>query len=308
MNFVLSNPLLTLGVILLALVLPPTLKYRSWKKSGVSLLVASVGVVLPLFIFFFSAFLVPDWKGGCRHGWIDCFHLGKLALTPIVLWATAALYAVEVFAPERLTRYSVALGLVLGTTVAAVCFLFGVVAIGVQHAMALWLLVPLYIAVWHGIRARQMIQRMNIGVFSCVVAFLSSLPFWVWSVIWSRHIYTALPNKPPDCFVVTAASRGHKNLVGPFLEVRHNGQPRRANLQLIVLWQFEALWRAHAPGSHAAFRRAYNSIGPAIARCITSPWLADAVYVVRIPAALLARLIVLVSTKPGSLREIVTHL
>lgn len=291
MRLVFAHPFVTLAVILLALSLPPALKQKSWKQFGFGLLVSVFGVMLPLFIFFFSAFLVPEWKGGCPHGWIDCFHQGKLALTPIVLWATAALYAVELFEPARLTRYGVVLGLFLGTIVATVCFLFGLVFVG-AHAMALWLLVPLYVAVWHGIRAWQLTRAMKTGLVPRALAVVGSLPFWVWSVMWSRNVFEALPDKAPDCFVVTAAASGHKQFVGSFLETSHNGRKLPANQQLITLWQFEALWRTHAPASHAICRRVYNHVGPVVARRITSPWLADATYIAIKPMELVARLIV----------------
>ncbi len=79
---------------------------------------------------------------------------------------------------------------------------------------------------------------------------------------------------------------------------------RFVNQQLATLWAFEVLWRECAPQSHAVFRRGYNLVGPVIARRITSPWIADALYIALKPAELLARFLVNVSSfkiiKPGA--------
>jgi hypothetical protein len=108
--------------------------------------------------------------------------------------------------------------------------------------------------------------------------------------LWSQQVFASLPDNQPSCFVVTAASRGHERIVGPIVEVIRAGATCHANRQLLTLWQFENLWRASAPQFHAAFRRAYNRVGPALARRITSPWLADIVFLVLKPAEILARI------------------
>ncbi len=304
LDLIMAHPWITLGAILIGLTLPAAWGKRSVKRFVVALSVALFGVVLPLFIFFFSAFLVPEWKGGCDHGWIDCFYLGKLALTPLVLWATGALYALE-NRMAQLVNHSIVLGLFTGAIVAFLCFVFGLATtIGQPSGIMLWLLVPFYIAVWHGVRAAQWMKNSGIGPRSYLLAVCGSIPFWIGSVIWSRRIYESLPNNPPDCFVVTAAARGHVSFVGPFFEINHGGRRRKANQQLITLWQFEALWRGHAPRSHALFRRVYNRLGPAVARRITSPGMADIVHFTIKPVEFVAgwaiRCAVHVKRKAGS--------
>jgi hypothetical protein len=248
-----------------------------------------VGVLLPLIVFGLSAFLVPEWKGGCAHGWGDCFHLGKLALTPFVLWATAALYAVEVCRVTNPTERWIVLGFFFGAMVSSVCLAYGLVFCGLQMGrLAAWLLVPAYISAWYNARAIQLMKAASLNPVAFVIASCSSLPFWVGAVVWSRRTYEALPDQNPSCFVVTAATRGHRRLVGPFVQVKHGGHLVLANQQLMTLWQFEAAWRVHAPRSHARFRRAYNLIGPAIARNITSSWIADLAYLALKPAEFLA--------------------
>ena len=79
--------------------------------------------------------------------------------------------------------------------------------------------------------------------------------------------------------------------VGPFFEIEHCGQTRRANQQLITLWQFENLWREKFPRSHQVFRRGYNRLGPRLAAKIRSPWRADLIFLALKPGEWLAWLI-----------------
>ncbi len=153
----------------------------------------------------------------------------------------------------------------------------------------LLLLVPIYTAVWYVIRAVQLIRAAKMTASPLVMTLTSSLPFWAASVFWSWKTYLSLPDHLDGCFIVTAASRGHQKIVGPFAPVQHRGQTRLANQQLATFWQFEFLWCNHSPRSHAAFRCVYNKIGPVIARNITQPWLADAVYIALKPTEFFAR-------------------
>jgi hypothetical protein len=287
--------ILIVVVILSMLAGRPALKAKSWNRFFVGFVLSFFGILLPLVFFFLSAFLVPEAKDECPHGWLDCFYMGKLALTPFVLWATAALYAVEIYEIKDRTRPWIVQGFFVGAIVSSVCAVFGLVSKG--NELPLLLVVPFYTAVWYVLRAVQLIQAAKITASPLVKTATSSLPFWAASVFWSYNTYLSLPDHfRPDCFVVTAASRGHRKFVGPFREVPHRGQTRLANQQLITLWQLEALWRTHDPRSHAVFRRAYNIIGPIIARRITAPLIADALYIALKPAELLARLFVHVIT------------
>jgi len=296
MNCVLTYPLLIAGAFLVALSLPPALKRKSWMTFFAALGLSSLGVLLPLFVFLFSSLMVPEWKGACTYGWLDCFIMGKLALAPLVLGATTAMYALEIVHVEKRTRRWIVVGVFLGAIVASICFVFGIVCIGSEAdapILKLWLLVPFYVAVWYSIRAVQLIKVTRFGFWTYYVSLIGSLPFWLASWFWSHNLYESLPNKAPsDCFVVTAAARGHESIVGHFFKIHHSGRIRQANRQLITLWQFEALWRARAPLSHALFRRAYNRLGPAVAGQITSPELADLVHLAIKPVELLAALAV----------------
>jgi hypothetical protein len=282
--FKLLLPLVGIPSIFLALV------GRGVSRRGgffAGLLLAIFGVVLPVFVFLASAFMVPDWKGAAASGWLDCFHEGKLALTPLVLWAAAAFNAVEICRVRDRTRPWIVLGYFLGAVVSSVCAMFGLFCVPNEPGK-IWLLVPFYVAVWYSVRAANLIRHAPLKPGAYLAALLGSLPLWIGSVLWSRRIYETLPNNPPECFVVTAASRGHAGIVGPFIEISRRGRTRTVNAQSATLWQFEHRWHARAPRGHAVFRRIYNRLGPAIACRITRPWMADVAYLAIKPAELAA--------------------
>jgi hypothetical protein len=296
MRFLTMHPYALLIIVAFGLSLPAAFGVTTLKRYSGALAASAFGVVLPLVVFCFSAFLVPEWKGGCEHGWLDCFHLGKLALTPLVLWATASLYAVEVCRLRPPFNRAVTLGLWSGAVIAGVCFVFGIVVLRQRlSTMSLLLLVPLYVAVWHGLRASQAMAHSRPSASAAVWTGVGSLPFWLGSWFWSWNVYDSLPDQPPSCFVVTAASRGHRGIVGPRFPVASGTGVRMANRQLQILWQFESLWNSRAPRSHAGFRRIYNRVGPAIASRITAPWLADLVFLALKPVELLAAIVLQVA-------------
>jgi hypothetical protein len=263
--------------ILSALALPPAVKEKSWCRFFIALILSFAGVVLPLFVFLFSSFMEPEWKGACACGWLGCFIMGKLALVPLVLLATAALYALEILRVEKRIRRWIVVGIFLGAIVASICFVFGLVCIGFEaDTPKLWLLVPFYVSAWYSIRAVQLIKAARFDFWTLLVSLIGSFPFWLASWYWSRGLFASLPDKAPsDCFIVTAAGHGHATFVGPRFEIERKGRSVLANQQLIIFWQFENLWRDHFPRSHAMFRKIYNRVGPIVAHRISSPWLAD---------------------------------
>jgi Family of unknown function (DUF6688) len=252
--------------------------------------VAFFGVTIPLLGFLASGLLVPEWKGACPHGWIDCFETGKLTLTPLVLWATTAFYSVELLRVKKPERPWIVLGLFSGTVVSGVCLLINLFfETNPVTSMGILPVVPLYVFAWYLIRTIQ-VGRVALVPFLAYLATLAgSIPLWIASVGWMKHIYRGLPDRAPECFVVTAAGRGHRQFVGPFFDIERHGCRRQANRQLVTLWELESLWRDRSPGSHAVFRRLYNTVGPVIAAQIRSPWLADTAYVAIKPVEIAAR-------------------
>ncbi len=296
-----SGSLLILIGILSVLALPPAVKKKSRGQFFIALILSFAGVLLPLFTFLFSSVLEPDWKGACTYGWLDCFITGKLALTPLVLLATAALYALEILRVENRTARWIVIGIFLGAIVSSICFVFGVVCIGFgADALKWWLLVPFYVAIWYSIRAVELIKAARLDFKAPLISLAFSLPFWVASWLWSRSLYASLPDQAPSCFIVTAAGRGHAAFVGRHIEITRNGRSLLVNRQLITFWQFENRWQSFSPRSHRIFRCGYNGIGPVIAARIKSPWLADFIYLALKPLELIAEII---NVMPGKVAQ-----
>jgi hypothetical protein len=238
--------------------------------------------------------MAPPSKSDCDQGWLDCFVLGKLALTPLALYATATLYAVDILRVKKRTEPWIVIGIFQGAIISVVCFIFGLLFIVPKNpAMCPFLAPSFYVAVWYVVRARQLIKESGMNFQICFFSMVGALPFWVGSCLWSMVTYAGLPDKvpPSGCFIVTAATRGHKSIVGPFSEITHHGRRRQANRQLLTFWELEARWQLSYPGSHAMFRQIYNRIGPVIAAQIKSPWMADATCLALKPFEMAARLI-----------------
>jgi len=254
-------------------------------------MVLAVGGLFPLVAFLLSCFpLELDSRLGCPRGWVDCFALGKLALTPLVLWAIAAFRVAQVLRPEGRLRAWVPTGLLVGATVSTVCFVHAHRSRPYGEFRFL-LVIPLYTAAWYWILCVKAYIASRPNLIWSVVATLASLPFWLLSIFWSWRFYWSLPENT-DCFVVTAALGGHESVVGPLQEVTRGGESCRANRQLVTLWRFESLWHRRAPRSHARFRAVYNRLGPWVARRIRTPLVADMAYLLIKPVELVARAIV----------------
>lgn len=109
--------------------------------------------------------------------------------------------------------------------------------------------------------------------------------------------YDALPVEPPnDCYVATAATYGHRQLVGS-VTTRH-GSP--VNAQLRQIKAGEIVIKLVAPGAHRSMRVIYDYVGPRIATRCTSPWAADAAFLLLLPFQVCARLLTAALGQSGS--------
>jgi hypothetical protein len=293
-----ASGIVTLLTAVLAMCLPPAIKHKSKRRFFSGSLYVIAGMLVPLFIFMLSFFLVPEWKGGCEHGWIDCFIGGKITLMPLVLWGSAAFYVVQVLRPaERPHRTWVVLGILAGAIVSCTCFVYGLCFFLDEHEKALWLIVPGYTAVWYTILAVLTVRSSPLAPSKYAIASISSLPFWAASVLLSKLQFKSLPDQAPECFVVTAAMHGHRSIVGPLIEIATPDSTRRASRQLIIFWKLEQIWDEASPRTHRIFRRLYNRVGPMIARRIRSPFVADAVYLTLKPLEWVATVVISVRDK-----------
>lgn len=106
---------------------------------------------------------------------------------------------------------------------------------------------------------------------------------WRMAVARMLEAYAALPTHPPECYIATAAARGHPRLVHSWPAAAQDGRYFRANRQLQRLKCAELALRAAWPAGHRRLRRAYDTLGPRLARRLRCPLLADGAYLLLKP-------------------------
>ena len=257
------------------------------------LVLGLVGVTVPLVIFLLSCLLKPDAKSQCPHGWIDCLQATKLALLPLVAWALVAVFQLQTRGQRPDRRAADAAGLVAGLLVSGGSTLHALFAVPEARGELGWfLLVPIGVYIWLATwwwRLFDADRRTTLRGSTAGAA--ASAPFAALSAWWATQVFAGLPEHPPECFMVTAASRGHTWITGRKHLLQRPSGPREASRQLAVFWRLEERWHARAPDAHDRFRRIYNRIGPVVARRIDRPWKADLVVLALLPLEAVAFLI-----------------
>jgi len=133
----------------------------------------------------------------------------------------------------------------------------------------------------------QLRLRQVLIVFTWIAAYLAA---WRAAVVLMLQAYTQLPTEPPDnCYIATAAARGHGRFVGSHRVLCRDGSTRRVNMQLAYFKCGEIALQATLPGFHRAIRHAYDTLGPRLARWLVHPLAADAVYLALKPLEWLTR-------------------
>ena len=128
----------------------------------------------------------------------------------------------------------------------------------------------------------------GIGLAAWIAGYVVA---WRYDILKMYELYAALPPQPPpDCYIATAAARGHPQFVGSWLACRATGETTRVNQQLQILKCAELALMAVQPRFHKAFRRVYDVIGKSLAQRMQNPFLADLAYLLLKPWDWLARL------------------
>ena len=127
----------------------------------------------------------------------------------------------------------------------------------------------------------------GLGLASWIAVYAAA---WRFDILKMYELYAALPPQPPpDCYIATAAAKGHPQIVGSWLVRRGDGNTVRVNKQLQTLKCAELAFLAVRPRAHKRFRRVYDVVGKPLARRIHNPFLADAAYILLKPWDWLAR-------------------
>ena len=136
-------------------------------------------------------------------------------------------------------------------------------------------------------------RRSQLLAVAWLAAYLGALRL---SVAGAMAAYARLPTSAPNCFIATAAARGHRRFVRSSTCIDPDGHPFAVNDQLSRLKCFELLVARLVPRAHRRVRGLYNRLGPPLARRLSHPLAADAAYVLLKPAewfAILAMQLVL---------------
>jgi hypothetical protein len=120
----------------------------------------------------------------------------------------------------------------------------------------------------------------GLGIFAWVSAYAFALRF---DILKMFELYNAMPTEPPNCYIATAASKGHPNFVGSQEVTLANGTSMRLNRQLQRLKAVEIAWMGVSAQNHRMMRRVYDVIGRWLAAHIQNPLFADIAYLVLIP-------------------------
>jgi hypothetical protein len=192
-------------------------------------------------------------------------------------------YAVWWFGGERVVLTIVVLvGVVLVIALILGRSAFGSVLFA-PLVMSLFLATPWALAVYAAVAmrvwrlARDEAPRPVVAAPAWLAAYAGA---WALAVQQAIQAYQRLPTNPPSrCYVASAAARGHRRLVRSreVGGVMVNGQLRRLKCAEIAL-------ATVAPRLHRAVRRAYDRVGPVLAKGMVYPLLADLAYVALKPA------------------------
>ncbi len=138
------------------------------------------------------------------------------------------------------------------------------------------LLLALRAAIWlfKNYETRFTLPR-GLGVTAWLVVYAAA---WRFDILKMYELYAALPPNPPNCYIATAAARGHPRFVRAWIIQRADGKSMQVNRQLQLLKCAELALMAVHPCLHELLRQIYDVIGKYLALRIQNPFLADVAY------------------------------
>jgi len=127
----------------------------------------------------------------------------------------------------------------------------------------------------------------GLGLAVWVSAYIAA---WRFDILKMYELYAALPPQPPpDCYIATAAARGHPQFVRTRTVQCADGKSMQVNAQLQVLKCAELVLLAIYPHWHRSLRKVYDKLGKPLAYRIQNPFMADVAYLFLKPCEWLAR-------------------
>ncbi len=262
---------------------------ESPERAFVKILLLAPATVCPFLVLNLTAGWRPEWQ---EFGPVAFRYMAKSTAArpfyPLFLISNGII-AFSI-ARKHFTRISVLTTLSLLTCLMT-CFFF---AFGntekkwvclLQFSMCCGYAYGLFLVLRSGELIRLLPRRYPLltGWFTSVVVTV------VLSFARSRELIAQLPDKPPlprECFIVTAAARGHQTIVNSSVDCTTG---RLTNSQLAAFRALEDWMIRHIPRVHRVARSVYNVIAPPIARSIIFRWQADLVYLLLKPLEWLVR-------------------
>lgn len=251
---------------------------------------ALFGLVLPIVCFVANENglarndLQPEWRYD-PSAWIKLVYAPEVqrSFYPLLAWAMAALLATFFGRRGAWVKVGLTGGVVLATafSIAFAKFLplsaigvlyFGIGFLGLGPFLAL---ISYSRALWRYRRERAVVTEKD-GTQHPVEEGSTFLLWAVWSLVGSAGLagavakmnvmFEQLPVDPPDdCFVASAAARGHARVVGAEPVRFANGRTIPVTRQLRALKAAELALIALTPRLHRALRFVYDRAGPPLA-------------------------------------------
>lgn len=125
---------------------------------------------------------------------------------------------------------------------------------------------------------------------------MSYLGMWKLAIDAMLYQYSQLPTTNPNCFVSSAAAKGHRTLVGSINSQLDTIVEANITQQMARLKFLELVLKALAPKLHRVIRYWYDRFGPLLAKlCASNVWIADLTYICLKPIELAAELVRLIT-------------
>jgi len=115
----------------------------------------------------------------------------------------------------------------------------------------------------------------GVGVLAWVLSLIGA---WRIAVLKTLEVYASLPMSPPDCYIATAAAKGHFLFVKSKPVATSSDRIVWINAQVKYFKCAELILMTIFPGGHKICRTLYDCVGIQLARIITHPILADMAY------------------------------
>lgn len=241
--------------------------------------------ISPLLMFGFSIFVfAAEYRADKGNGWFYLIHDGWAGATLAPLYIFATIILVVSLVDDTFRRNS-QLTVLAAATLGGIStwYTFATLALNLPNldgdpVTGILALIPFtaclnYAGYLVWLRVTGDFSFPNVLVLGSwlsvfFVSLLAKIPL-------AKHLLISLPKEPPDCFVVTAAARGHPAFVGSFYDPQRQ---RLATRQLLRLQRFEHLWATRLPRLHRLARCFYNYLGPRLAGRIHNAYVADFAY------------------------------